>query len=90
MIYTLRPTDGSSDNFITQMIKTFTAAKQDLAERNALHTKMVEQAGHDKNLYFNTPSTNHLELRFPEYAIPYVCDGALSQWHQTDMASVAI
>lgn len=35
-------------------------------ERNALHTRAVVQAGHDRNLFLNTPQPNYVDLRFPE------------------------
>lgn len=36
-------------------------------ERNTLHTRMVEQAGNDKNLFINARMPNHIELKNPEY-----------------------
>ncbi|OHE93617.1 NADH-ubiquinone oxidoreductase 17.8 kDa subunit [Colletotrichum orchidophilum] len=35
-------------------------------ERNALHTKAVEQAGFDRLLFFSTPANRDVDLRFPE------------------------
>ncbi len=34
--------------------------------RNALHTKMVEQAARDRNLLLNSTGSHAVELRFPE------------------------
>ncbi|KAI9657643.1 MAG: hypothetical protein M1821_002819 [Bathelium mastoideum] len=35
-------------------------------DRNDRHTKMMEQAAFDRNLYFNSKPTKHVELKYPE------------------------
>lgn len=61
-----RPNTDGSPNAYTRLIAKYSEYKEMWATRNALHTRMVEQAGHDRNLFLNTPQPNHIELRFPE------------------------
>ncbi len=42
-------------------------AQDELAERNDRHVRMVEQAGRDRVLFFNTKPDEHIEMNFPEY-----------------------
>ena len=35
-----------------------------------MHTRMVEQAAHDRNLFQSSPGTRTVDLRFPEYVSP--------------------
>lgn len=56
------PTGGP----ITRLIKAYGDLKATWTERNALHTKMVEQAGHDRNLFYNARMPNYIDLRTPE------------------------
>lgn len=40
---------------------------QDLwVDRNSRHTKAMEQAAFDRNLFINTKPTKHVELKYPE------------------------
>ncbi|KAI4259682.1 MAG: hypothetical protein LQ352_000615 [Teloschistes flavicans] len=65
-----RSSDGSSDEaaqpWLTRMIGRYDSWQQAFGERNALHTKMLEQAGHDRNLFYNSPRSEMVDLSFPE------------------------
>lgn len=51
---------------IGRTIRAYGDLKSTWTERNALHTKMVEQAGHDRNLFYNARMPNHIDLKAPE------------------------
>ncbi|KAL8813713.1 MAG: hypothetical protein Q9200_000050 [Gallowayella weberi] len=65
-----RATDGSSTEsaqpWLTRMIRSYDDWQKSYAERNAMHTKMVEQAGHDRNLFINSTPSPLVDLSFPE------------------------
>lgn len=59
---------------IAKLINSYSELKETLEDRNALHTKAVEQAGFDKNLFYSSPGSAHIDLRFPEYETLPVMD----------------
>ncbi|KAL9606223.1 MAG: hypothetical protein Q9179_000620 [Wetmoreana sp. 5 TL-2023] len=65
-----RSSDGSSAEsaqpWLTRMIKRYDDWQTRWADRNALHTKMIEQAGHDRNLFHNSQPSALVDLAFPE------------------------
>ncbi|KAJ8612944.1 hypothetical protein MRB53_037152 [Persea americana] len=50
-----RPSADGKPAPFTRIITAYADYKQLWEDRNALHTKAVEQAGHDRNLFLNTP-----------------------------------
>ncbi|KAF4777388.1 NADH-ubiquinone oxidoreductase 17.8 kDa subunit [Colletotrichum paranaense] len=52
--------------YLTQKIHEAWHWQETWKERNALHTKAVEQAGFDRLLFFSTPANRDVDLRFPE------------------------
>ena len=66
-----RSTDGSSADsaqpLITRFIKSFSHWGETWEQRNSLHTAMIEQAAHDRNLFHSSPGSKHVDLKFPEY-----------------------
>ncbi|KAL8723815.1 MAG: hypothetical protein Q9181_007175 [Wetmoreana brouardii] len=48
------------------MIRRYDDWQTSWADRNALHTKMIEQAGHDRNLFHNSQPSAMVDLSFPE------------------------
>ncbi|KAL9036051.1 MAG: hypothetical protein Q9214_006305 [Letrouitia sp. 1 TL-2023] len=40
--------------------------QESFAERNALHTRVMEQAAHDRNLFANSPNSGYVDLNFPD------------------------
>ncbi|KAL8632126.1 hypothetical protein Q9189_002150 [Teloschistes chrysophthalmus] len=58
--------DEASQPWFTRMIRRYDSWQRAFVERNALHTKMLEQAGHDRNLFHNSPRSEMIDLSFPE------------------------
>lgn len=56
----------SNENFISRSVKAYGDLREEWTQRNTRHTKMVEQAGHDRNLFSNSAMPNHIELGYPE------------------------
>ena len=57
------------------MIKKYSSYTEIWTQRNDLHTRMVEEAAHDRNLFQSSPGTRTVELRFPEYVPPTSATG---------------
>ncbi|KAI9662151.1 MAG: hypothetical protein M1831_002847 [Alyxoria varia] len=67
LTYTLsRPGADGKSHPVTQLLDKYSDWREEWEQRNAIHTRLVEQAGHDRNLFIHTPAPNHIELRFPE------------------------
>ncbi|KAL9585658.1 MAG: hypothetical protein Q9212_001395 [Teloschistes hypoglaucus] len=58
--------DEASQPWFTRMIRRYDSWQRAFGERNALHTNMLEQAGHDRNLFHNSPRSEMIDLSFPE------------------------
>ncbi|KAL8943539.1 MAG: hypothetical protein Q9216_000997 [Gyalolechia sp. 2 TL-2023] len=56
----------SSRPWLTRMLQRYDQWSNNWAARNALHTKAVEQAAHDRNLFHNSQPSPLVDLRFPE------------------------
>ncbi len=52
--------------FFTRLIRQYSEFQDSLTQRNALHTRLVEEAAHDRNLFFGSPKSQHVDLMFPE------------------------
>ncbi|KAI9756157.1 MAG: hypothetical protein M4579_003970 [Chaenotheca gracillima] len=61
-----RSGDDNSKPILTRIIEAYKGYEQRWLERNSLHTKMIEQAAHDRNLFHNSPGSATIDLRFPE------------------------
>ncbi|MCJ1229184.1 hypothetical protein MMC12_005849 [Toensbergia leucococca] len=59
-------TSDSADPFLTRLINSYSQFQDRWTERNALHTSMIEQAAHDRNLFQSSPASKTIELKFPE------------------------
>jgi len=66
VLYKLAVTDGKETPWLTQWIDSYSNWKQDWVDRNDLHTKLIQKAAEDRNLFFNSASNRHVDLRFPE------------------------
>ena len=67
---TLNYATSGDEPYFTRLIKdTYNGYSTKWAQRNDVHTQMVEQAAADRVLFLNEASqtTRHVELRFPEY-----------------------
>ncbi|KAF4309081.1 hypothetical protein GTA08_BOTSDO02680 [Botryosphaeria dothidea] len=58
--------DEGRKPYFTRMISAYDGYKQEWADRNKLHTDMIEQAAFDRNLFLNTTPRRHVDLTFPE------------------------
>jgi wyosine [tRNA(Phe)-imidazoG37] synthetase (radical SAM superfamily) len=72
-----RPGKDGSPSSLTQWLKGFEYFRAEDEERNALRTKLIEQAAHDKHLFLNAEKNPHIELKMPEYVVPSVPPVAL-------------
>ncbi|KAL8952080.1 MAG: hypothetical protein Q9222_001991 [Ikaeria aurantiellina] len=65
-----RSSDGSNAEsaqpWLTRILRRYDNWSNSWADRNSLHTKMIEQAGHDRNLFINSPPSPLVDLSFPE------------------------
>ncbi|XTI95699.1 hypothetical protein V2W45_1182145, partial [Cenococcum geophilum] len=52
--------------WFTRLIDSYSDLKATWADRNDLHTRAIEQAAFDRNLFQNSKPNYHAELRFPE------------------------
>ncbi|QPH01123.1 hypothetical protein C2857_005322 [Epichloe festucae Fl1] len=64
--YQLIPKKGE-DSSVTNLINKYLSRKEDWEETNALHTKAMEQAGYDRNLFENTSNKHRfVDVAYPE------------------------
>ncbi|MCJ1408963.1 hypothetical protein MMC19_003040 [Ptychographa xylographoides] len=56
----------SAQPAITRFLDHWSGYKDRWVARNTLHTRMVEQAANDRNLFQNEPPGKMVDLRFPE------------------------
>ncbi|MCJ1378410.1 hypothetical protein MMC17_001508 [Xylographa soralifera] len=65
-----RSSDDSSATaaqpWLTRLIGSYSTFQERWVARNTLHTRMVEQAANDRNLFQSTPASKMVELKFPE------------------------
>lgn len=67
LFYQFIPKEGET-SAITNMITKYQSKAEDWQEINALHTKAMEQAGYDRNLFQNASSTQrYVNVTYPEY-----------------------
>jgi hypothetical protein len=63
-------TSGDKEPYFTRLItNTYNKYANTWADRNNIHTEMIEQAAADRVLFLNEASqaVRHVDLRFPEY-----------------------
>jgi hypothetical protein len=53
---------------ITKWLHSFWYMQEEWTQRNALHTKAVEEAGFDRTLFFHADRKPFTDLKYPEYA----------------------
>ncbi|KAI4177946.1 MAG: hypothetical protein LQ343_000030 [Gyalolechia ehrenbergii] len=65
-----RSSDGSGAEFsqpwLTRILRRYDEWSNSWAESNAVHTKAIEQAAHDRNLFHNSRPSPLVDLSFPE------------------------
>ncbi|KAL2058577.1 hypothetical protein ABVK25_001305 [Lepraria finkii] len=58
--------DPDKQPLITRLIQSYNWWQDEFGRRNTMHTKMVEQAAADRNLFQSSPWSHHVDLKFPE------------------------
>ena len=61
--------DTSKQPLITRFLHNFDYFGEQNARRNDLFTNMIQQAGHDRNLFEGTPGSQHVELKSSEWVL---------------------
>lgn len=70
LFYQFTPREGEN-SAISNLIHKYSSKAADWAEINALHTKAMEQAGYDRNLFENASSKHrYVDVTYPECAFP--------------------
>lgn len=64
--YISRPGKDGEPSSITKAIESWSDLGKQWEHRNTLHTAAIEQAAHDKHLYYNAGRNAHIELKYPE------------------------
>ncbi|PNY23367.1 NADH-ubiquinone oxidoreductase 17.8 kDa subunit, mitochondrial [Tolypocladium capitatum] len=66
LLYQFAPAKGE-DSAITSLISKYTSRSEDWEQINALHTKAMEQAGFDRNLFENASNKHRfVDVAYPE------------------------
>ena len=47
-----------------------------------MHTAMMEQAAHDRNLFQSTPGSRMIDLKFPECVEPVLASSLVSEGYE--------
>ncbi|KAI9869026.1 MAG: hypothetical protein M1813_002849 [Trichoglossum hirsutum] len=67
MVYQFsRPSENGEHHALTKLIHSYSDYRDRWIERNALHTRMAEQAAFDRNLFQSSPGGKTVDLKFPE------------------------
>lgn len=68
-VYKLTAPDASSSQqpYLTRLIGGLDRWHHDLAQREDLHTRTIEQAGRDRNLFLNSEDVRGVPIRYPEW-----------------------
>lgn len=67
-VFSIVPKEGESS--IGNMINKYRSRSEDWEEINTLHTKAMEQAGYDRNLFENGSSKQRfVDVTYPEYVV---------------------
>ena len=70
LFYQFFPAKGEN-SAITNLINKYTSRAEDWEEINALHTKAMEQAGFDRNLFENASNKHRfVDVSYPECVSP--------------------
>ena len=71
LYYFSRPGKDGQPNKITSWLQKWEEHSEALADKNALMTAAIEQAAHDKHLFYYADNlrSGHYEMKYPEYVI---------------------
>ena len=64
------PSDPASQPWLTRVIHSYDHWQDEYARRGVLHTAMVEQAAHDRHLFYGTKGSKVVDVG-PEYVGPF-------------------
>lgn len=67
-----RCSEDGSYPVVTRMLQKYSDLHQSWADRNDLHTRMVEQAAVDKHLFTSARGNGAIHVRFNEYVLDVV------------------
>jgi hypothetical protein len=70
IFYSLSRGEGDDRPYLTKVLASYDHWLETWHNRNALHTKMVEQAGADRLLFFNSSdgkAARPVDVKFQEY-----------------------
>ncbi len=68
LVYSLsRPGKDGQQPALTKFLGSFSYLDKEWEIRNTLRTAAIEQAAHDKHLFYNVDRNKHIELKYPEY-----------------------
>ena len=65
-----RPGPNGEPSSVEKWLRGFESLNDTWAERNDIRTRLIEQAAHDKHLFFYAGRSTHVELKMPEYVPP--------------------
>ena len=66
--YRFSNSDPNAPPLFTRIIEAYSTYKEEWTTRNTLHTRAVEQAAYDRNLFLNEGrGAKMVDLKFPEY-----------------------
>ncbi|MCJ1323949.1 hypothetical protein MMC10_000611 [Thelotrema lepadinum] len=64
--YRFSNSDPNAPPLFTRIIEAYSTYKEEWTTRNTLHTRAVEQAAFDRNLFLNERGAKMVDLKFPE------------------------
>jgi hypothetical protein len=80
-VYQFAPKDGENSS-VANLINKYLSRKEHWEETNALHTKAMEQAGFDRNLFENASNKHRfVDVAYPEY-VPAPSSHPYGHWHR--------
>ena len=71
LLYQLaQPSADGQQPALTKWIQSISTPAEEWAERNALHTKAIQEAAYDRTLFLHAERNRVVDMRYPEYASP--------------------
>lgn len=69
LLYQTAPREGEP-SYLRDLIGKYMSRVEDWDEITAVHTRALEQAAYDRNLFLNPPNqVKYVDLTFPEYVL---------------------
>ena len=68
LVYSIgQPSADGEPKSLSKMLTRWSNMQSEWERVNTLHTAAIEQAAHDKHLFYYAEGNRHIELTFPEY-----------------------